>query len=244
MRQGNIKSFGIFIMKKNVLGVKIDDVNIDQALEIVGGWLKGSGKYFIVTPNPEFIVSAQDDKDFQDVLNKADLSIPDGVGLKLAGVKNTVAGVDLMERLVGFCSDQAYTIGLLGGGRGVAEKAAECLKGQYHNISVVFADSGGEIDKDGNSIEYSVESIPHTDLLFIAFGHIKQEKWMVQNLSKLPVKVMMGVGGAFDYISGEISRAPFWIRSLGLEWLFRLIIEPWRIRRQFALLKFIWLVLH
>ncbi|MBI4040089.1 WecB/TagA/CpsF family glycosyltransferase [Candidatus Daviesbacteria bacterium] len=84
-------------------------------------------------------------------------------------------------------------------------------------------------------------SIPPTDILFVAFGQVKQEKWITENLSEIPVKVAMGVGGAFDYISGRVPRAPIWMRRLGLEWLFRLITQPWRIRRQMVLLKFAWL---
>src|SRR3989338_5459360 len=76
------------------------------------------------------------------------------------------------------------------------------------------------------------------DILFVAFGHIKQEKWIGKNLKKIPVKVAMGVGGAFDYLSGEVMRAPKFIRVLGLEWLFRLILQPWRIKRQLALVKY------
>lgn len=85
--------------------------------------------------------------------------------------------------------------------------------------------------------------IPNTDILFVAYGFPKQEEFMTEHLEKLPVKVMMGVGGAFDYISGKVPRAPQWVRSVGLEWLFRLTIQPWRIKRQVALVIFIWLVL-
>ncbi len=218
-------------MKVDILGVKIDDVNIDEALEIVYGWLQKSGKRYIVTPNPEFIMTAQKDLEFKKILNNADLSIPDGVGLKISGkVKNTVSGVDLMEKLVEKSADWGITVGLLGGMDGVAEKSAECLLKKYPKIKISFIGSHD-----------TLYMIPDTDLLFVAFGHPKQEYWIIKNLPKLPVKVAMGVGGAFDYISGKIPRAPRFLRNLGFEWLFRLAVQPWRIKRQISLIKYLWL---
>lgn len=209
-------------MNKIILGVKINDVNMSEALEIVHGWLKKSGKHYIVTPNPEFIMTAQKDLEFKKILNDADLSIPDGAGLKLSGkIKNTVTGVDFMEKLVERSSDWGVTIGLLGGRDGVANKTFECLQKKYPRIKIDNASP---------------------DLLFVALGAPKQEKWITQNLPKLKVKVAMGVGGAFDYISGRVSRAPIGLRTLGLEWLFRLIVQPWRIKRQLKLLQYLWLL--
>ena len=86
-------------------------------------------------------------------------------------------------------------------------------------------------------------NFPEIDLLFVAFGQVKQEKWIAKNLPKIPVKVAMGVGGSFDEISGRVPRPPKWISNLGLKWLFRLVAEPWRIKRQLALLKFAWQVI-
>ncbi len=258
-------------IKKQILGVKIDDFSMDEAVQKVEGFLKDGKKHYIVTPNPEFLVAAQKDERFRELLNNADLSIPDGIGLKLSGkVKNRISGTDLMEKLIALSAEKGYTIGFLGGKEGVAEKALERSKQQYQNISVTFVGSGGIVDGDGNllgvlparfpavhphsttlaaatrqdpsSLSPLVNKIPPTDILFVAFGHVKQEKWIVRNLPKLPVKVMMGVGGAFDYFSGKVPRAPFWMRSIGLEWLFRLILQPWRIKRQSALMQYLWLL--
>ena len=247
-------------MKINIIGVKIDNINLDQSVKLVDQWLSKKtfdytqGKHYIVTPNPEFIVAAQDDHEFKNILNKADLAIPDGMGLKLPGkITNTVAGVDLMEQLIKLSTQQGYTIGLLGGKKGVAVKLKERLIGRYPNLKVIFADFGGEINSDGKevnkysvydpSIHHTQYSIPPMDILFVAFGQVKQEKWIYKNLPNSKVKVMMGVGGAFDYLSGEIPRAPKWIRSLGFEWLFRLFVQPWRIKRFGSLIKFVFLVL-
>ena len=247
-------------MKKDVLGVKIDDLTMEEALETVHSWLGEKGKHSIFTPNPEIIVAAQKDIGYKNILNKPDLSIPDGVGLKLSGkIKNTFAGVDFMEELVKRSQDWAVKVGFLGGAPGVAEKAAKCLSQKYPGVKIIYAESGGEVDERGNSIEYKVLSIegtkqkkasshytlyniPYTDLLFIAFGPPKQEKWIARNLKNLDIKVAMSVGGSLDYISGKVPRVPVILRNLGLEWLFRLIIQPWRIKRQLALLKFLWLL--
>ncbi|MBI2017756.1 WecB/TagA/CpsF family glycosyltransferase [Candidatus Daviesbacteria bacterium] len=248
-------------MKKEILGVKIDDLSIPEIVSIVEGWLKKEGKHYIVTPNPEIVMMAQKDLELKKILNNTDLSIPDGVGLKLASdIENISPGVDVLEALVKLAADLGATVGFLGGRVGVAEKAVERLLKKHPNLKVTFAGSGGEVDEEGNSIEYRVSSIkgnkqknkshytlytiPATDLLFVAFGPPKQEKWIAKNLKEIDVKVAMGVGGAFDYLSGRVKRAPKLIRSLGLEWLFRLIIQPWRIKRQIALLKYLYLVIH
>lgn len=265
-------------MKKDILGIKVDDITMEQALNRVEEWLSKGGKHYITTINPEFVVAAQEDSLFKKILNDADLSIPDGAGLKLSGrVKNVTAGTDLMDRLVEKAAKLGATVGFLGGRDDVAEKCAECLKKKYPGLKVVFAESGGEVDYSGmllgvlpardpavhprstslaaatrreallavtprNTDSDFTPSLPRTDLLFVAFGHIKQEKWIAKNLPHIPIKVAMGVGGAFDYLSGKVKRAPKWLRQMGLEWLFRAVVQPWRIRRQLALIKYVWLL--
>ena len=245
-------------MKKNILGVKVDDVGMNQALETVHKWLDGKSKHYIVTPNPEIIVASQKDLRYKSILNDADLSIPDGVGLKLSGkVQNTFAGVDFMEELIKHSYDWGFTVGLIGGQDNVAEKAANCLREKYPGVRIIYAESGGEVDSNGNVIARNVETkqsnseiatpfglamTKKVDFLFVAFGPPKQEKWISANLDKLPVKVVMGVGGSFDYLSGVVPRAPLILRKLGLEWLFRLIIQPWRVKRQLALIKYLFML--
>src|SRR5690242_7585176 len=101
-------------MIKKFLGVKIDDISLEEALKEVETWLTKPGKHYIVTPNPEMLVEAQKNSEFKKALNNADLAIPDGVGLKLAGVKNRVAGVEFMEQLVKLASEKGWTVGFLG----------------------------------------------------------------------------------------------------------------------------------
>ena len=230
VRKGNIESAGER-MRKQILGVNIDDITIDQAVQIVASWLYKGGKRFIVTTNPEFIVTAEEDLLFKKILNKADLSIPDGAGLKLSGkIKNTFPGVDFMEKLIELVAEKAFTVGFLGGRGQVAERTVERLKKKYPALNVKF-------------VSEEPDDIPKLDILFVAFGHPKQEYWIYENLPKLNVGVAMGVGGSFDFLSGKVPRAPLWVRKIRMEWLFRLIIQPRRIKRQRRLFKYVTLIL-
>ena len=207
-----------------ILGVKVDRVTLPQALKIVDLWLiSDRSKHYITTPNPEMIVAAQKDPAFKRILNAADLAIPDGAGLRLADPKlRRLSGADLMMALI----KKGYKTLLCGSKPGVAQKAAKKLG--------VMGISQPNLSKI-NKIK--------PDLLFVALGHGKQEKWIDKNLPKLKVKVAMGVGGSLDYIAKPWLRAPQVLQTLGLEWLWRLILQPWRLKRQLSLLEFVYLVI-
>lgn len=253
----------------NILGVRVDKVTYQQAVENVVEWIKRKDKHYIVTPNIEFIMKAQKDAEFKRILNKADLCIPDSARIGWAArvleekslskrllllpfcllprfrsfnLKTSfpvTTGIDLIYFLCEAFSKKGFTVGFLGGKGEVAKKASERLKKLYPGLRVIMAEGGGDVDLDGIEVRSGKWEVGNIDLLLIAFGGGKQEKWIAQNLPHLPVKVMMGVGGAFDYISGSVPRAPLFLRKLGLEWLFRLILQPWRIKRQFELVKFV-----
>ena len=223
-----------------LLGVGISDVNEHEVLEyIITGLPNQSEKYYVVTPNPELLVMASKDRNYQRVLNNAKLALPDGIGVMIAGkvmgkpLKERIHGVDLVKSLCKEISRQPITVGFLGAGPSVAEKTAECLKKEYPGLKVGLTSQEWSKDLKNSPI----------DILFVAFGSPKQEIWVSENLEKLPAKVVVGVGGAFDFISGKVRRAPLFMRKIGLEWLFRLIIQPWRIKRQLRLIEFIFLVL-
>lgn len=235
------------MLKKNyLLGVAITNEREESILEYLFTSLKKEPeKYFITTPNPEILVYANTHPDYKKILNAAKIALPDGVGLFLGSalvghtLKERITGVDFMEEICKRSAGRTLSIGLLGGRGGVADKAAECLKIKYPWLNVVFV--GEEwVTNSKFKVQNSKLKI---DILFVAFGHPKQEEWISENLHKLPVKIAMGVGGAFDYISGNVTRAPFMVRAIGFEWLYRLIKQPWRWHRQLALIKFIWLVL-
>jgi len=255
--------------KKNILGVAITTASKKKVLEYIIKILKdGDKKCFIVTPNPEVLVLADKNKVYKKILNSADLALPDGIGVIIAGkilnhgFKERVTGVEVLEDLCLAVAEKPITVGFLGGGHGVAEKTAECLVKKYPGLKVGFVGErwpGEEIqlnkrfkiydlrfknkrEKFINHKSYIINH-PAIDILFVAFGAPKQEMWISENLDRIPVRVAMGVGGAFDYISGRVPRAPFVIRKAGFEWLFRLLVQPWRFKRQLRLLEFAYLVL-
>jgi len=272
------------IGKKNILGVDITEATKKEILEyIVKNLEKFKKKLFVVTPNPEFLVLASKNNTFKNVLNKADLASPDGIGVMIAAkflgkpLRERFAGVDLVKSLCREVAEKPITVGFLGGRAGVAELTAECLRKKYPGLKVAFAGEEwleaqqtrisddvrlqsleklssnsaslsksrlqSKIKPTFNSSESGLSrSMVSIDILFVALGAPKQEFWINKNLDKIPVKVAIGVGGAFDYISGKTPRAPTFIRSVGLEWLFRLVVQPWRIKRQLALIEFIRLV--
>ncbi len=212
----------------NILGVKVSRVTYEYAIKVIEGFLTDEGKHQIVTPNPEFVVLAQSDHEFREILNRADLAIPDGVGLRMAAkflsnpLPQTVTGTDLMLGLCDLASKKGYSVFLLGGRGGAAEAAAKRLKVLFANLNIVGTYEGDSWEEfEGKTV----------DFLFVAYGAPKQEKWIAWNLLKIPVKVAMGVGGAFDFITGRKKRAPGILRRLGLEWLWRLVQEPSRLRR-------------
>ncbi len=268
-------------MKIKDLIFKINSLNSKEVLEYcVEKANKKGEKSFVVTINPEIIMLARSDSEYERVLKFADLALADGVGVvwaaKLFGksFKGRVHGVDLVESLCREVSKQPITVGFLGGYGNVAQRAAECLVKKYPGLKVAFAieewsDAAGPVSlhprptsslakltagarrgspalttRSENRQWSIVNGQLSCDILFVAFGSPKQEKWISQNLPRIDVRIAIGVGGAFDFISGKVRRAPLWIRNLGLEWLFRLIVQPWRAKRQFALPKFVMLVLR
>ncbi len=266
------------LVKTDILSVGFTNASKSQILEYVIEKIQNpNSKIQIVTPNPEIIVYAKKHPAFQQLINQAQISLPDGVGITLAAsilgkpLEERMTGVDFMESLCQIRAQRPITVGFLGAKPGVALAVSERLKEKYPGLNVSFAASElpskhvipSEQSESRNlsrmrvfkPVERSFANaqddnlpntkyqIPNTDILFVAFGFPKQEEWIAQHLPDIPVKVAMGVGGAFDYISGAIPRAPFFIRSIGLEWLYRLIRQPWRIKRQLALAEFIYLVI-
>lgn len=232
------------IKRINLLGVPVDAVTKKEAFVTVAAFLGGRSGRMVVTPNPEMVVMARRDQEFREALASSDLAIPDGTGLLWAArrrgepLPERVTGTDLMQDIVSLAAARGQGIFLLGGGPGVAEKAAAELKRRHPDLIVagavsggrVVRDSGGRLSIDAAALEAIRSSAPA--VLFVAFGHGNQEKWIRQNLPDLPsVRLAMGVGGAFDFIIGKSKRAPEWMQKSGLEWLWRLIHEPRRFVR-------------
>lgn len=226
-------------MKIKILDVNFDNITMTIALKKIENFIQSDNKYEIVTLNPEFLMKARKDAEFKEILNKADLAVPDGVGLvwaaRLLGysVVERVGGADLMEQLVSLAEKKGWTVFFLGAADGVAEEVARVLANRYQKLKIVGTYSG---DPSSSADEETVRRINKSNrkinLLFVAYGAPRQEKWIFRNLSKVDANVAIGVGGTFDYISMRKRRAPRLLQNLGLEWLFRLIQEPWRWKRQ------------
>ncbi len=232
---------------KNVLGVRVDFVSLDDALQLARNFLASQRQFTIFTPNPEMVVKAQKDIKFKEILNSSDLSLCDGFGLHIFSGAPRITGVDFMHKLCFLAAEEGRSVYLLGSGNDeVVKQAAEKLKKEFNNLIIAGYEKGPIVDEDSIT-DQSVDKIRETnpDILFVAFGMGKQEKWIYENLAKLPsVKIAMGVGGSFDYISGRVNRAPLFLRQIGLEWLYRLIRQPKRVGRILnATFKFLFLAI-
>jgi N-acetylglucosaminyldiphosphoundecaprenol N-acetyl-beta-D-mannosaminyltransferase len=207
----------------------------------------------IFTPNPEIVMLAQRDSAFQALVARATHLIPDGIGLVWASkwlptagaqISERIAGTDVVRKLLKFAETQNWRV-LIIGGRGYSVPRLAALPGQ-----VAWMTGYQQIAQPTEAEEKFVASEIarfKPEIIFVALGAPNQEQWTIVHQSvaaKHGVKLIMTVGGAFDFLLGKVARAPKFWQKLGLEWLFRLIQQPWRLRRQLAILSFIWLVLR
>lgn len=234
-----------------ILGVKVHALTNPQTLELIAMFIGSGRPYQLTTVNPEFVVAAQRDEEFRQIINNAALALPDGIGLLKAArflgttpLPERVAGSDLVVRLAELSHQQGYRIYFLGAQEGVAEKAVAQLKARYPRLNVAGCYAGSPAIEANEAI---VQRILPTrpDILLVAYGAPKQDKWIARNLERLQIPVCMGVGGSFDFIAGTAKRAPVWVQRLNMEWLHRLLTQPWRWRRIWnAVPRFCWLVVR
>ncbi|MGF7398397.1 WecB/TagA/CpsF family glycosyltransferase [Thermoanaerobacterium thermosaccharolyticum] len=226
-----------------IFGVPIDKVTMKNAVDTVENFLLEDRLHIVATPNAEIVMMAQNDDEYKEILNKTDLNVPDGSGVIFASkiykeeLPERVAGFDLMMELIKIASLKHYKIYLLGAKADVVKGAYLNLKSRYQGIDIVGFHDGYFSEIDEEEIINDINE-KKTDLLFVALGAPKQEKWIYKNRNKLNAKVAIGVGGSFDVIAGKVTRAPEIYRKLGLEWFYRLMKEPWRYKRMMALPKF------
>lgn len=228
-----------------ILGVPIDDLNMAETLDRLEEFVRvgrATGKsHQVATVNADFVVKSLTDPELRYLLQEADLATADGMplvwGARLLGVnlEGRVAGADMIPALAERAAANGHSIYFLGAAPGVAAQAAQILKEQYPDLIVAGVHSppySSVIDMDPAIIEEIKVARP--DILLVAFGNPKQEKWIGMYGRELAIPVMIGVGGTFDFITGNTKRAPDWMQRLGLEWLHRLLKEPRRLWRRYA----------
>ena len=230
------------------LAVPVDDVTTPEALDWFAQAIARCSCAQVCTVNPEFVMAAQHNAAFRALLQAAPLCLPDGQGLlwaaRLRGLKlrERVAGSSFVWRISERAAADGWRIFLLGAAEGVAAAAAQALCAAHPALRVVGTHSGSPHPDALAGILAQVHAA-QPDVLLVAFGAPQQDLWIAANHMALAVPVMMGVGGALDFVAGIAQRAPAWMQQLGLEWLHRLLLQPWRWRRMLALPQFAWRVL-
>jgi len=258
-----------------ILHVRFDNVTNKEALDKALEFAKENKQVYITTSNPEFLLEAENNHKFREVLNNSSLNIPDGIGILWASkyidatkttksktvkilkwigsilsvpfyprytrtvLKERVTGTDLMENICRESAKYGYRIFLLGAKEGTAELTKEILEKRYDGLNIVGTFSGTPRQEDEQEIVKKINATT-PDILFVAYGAPNQELWISRNLQKMTsVHLAVGIGGAFNFIAGIRKRAPKFMQTLGIEWLYRLIQEPSRIKRIYnATIKF------
>ena len=234
-------------MKTDIMGVRFDNVSMDEAVAAAAELIGRDCAACCVTPNSEIVYETLHDPGLRELVNSADLVLPDGSGVVLAArilgtpLKQKVAGIDFAEQLAGYLAREGLRLYLLGAKPGIAELAAQKLCERHPGLQIAGLADG--YFKDEQAVVERIRAA-RADVLFVCLGAPKQELFMRAHREELGVRFMIGLGGSLDGFAGTVKRAPRWMRRLGLEWLYRLIREPWRFRRMLRLPKFIFAVVR
>lgn len=229
-----------------MFGVNINAIDVPKFISEILEDIKSEKQRCIVAINPEKLMIAREDVKLKSLLNSFDYKVPDGMGVVLASkikkgcIKNRFTGIDCMDIICNQSRTINAKIFLYGAKPNVVNNAKIKLEAKYPGINIVGVLDGYQEDND-SIIDIINKS--KADILFVALGSPKQEYWIENNKNKLNVKILQGVGGSFDVISGKVKRAPKWMQRIGLEWFYRLIKQPNRVWRQLAIVKFLYLVI-
>lgn len=227
-----------------ILDIPIDNLSYNSALEQIEKYIIERGNHIIVFANPEIILMARQIQEYKEYIKGASLVLPDGIGLIWASkilkspLCERVTGTDMVYSLAKLSQKKGYSLYFLGGERGVALVAKKNLEKMFPGVKIVGYYHGYFDENEEIKIKSDIKE-KKPDILMVCLGMYKQEMWIKRNFMDLNVPVCFGNGGALDFVSGKRKRAFRWMQVLGLEWLFRLIQEPKRIKRQFKLIFFI-----
>ena len=229
-------------MRLNIMGVNFDSLTLSEAVDRAEALISERRAAYVVTPNPEIVITCWENTDAMEAVQNADLVLPDGVGVVYGAtilgtpLKGKLPGIDFATELMRRMAKRCGRVYLLGAKPGVAEMAGERLTEQFPGL-IVCGTHDGYFQEDAPVIDEINALQP--DLLLVCLGAPKQEIWMLRNRSALKVGLMAGLGGSLDVFAGTVKRAPAFFQKLGLEWFYRLIKEPWRFKRMMKLPKFL-----
>jgi N-acetylglucosaminyldiphosphoundecaprenol N-acetyl-beta-D-mannosaminyltransferase len=235
----------VFLIKVDVLGILINTFTMTQTVAYIREAIRDQRHIRVVTANPEMIYIANRDQELAELINSADLVTADGIGVVWAVRKlgsfigERVTGIDLVKALLPIAHSDKWRIFFLGGKPGVAELAAKKVSQDYPELVWQAHHGYFQPSEEDNLLSRINDFRP--DLLLVGLGVPLQEYWIFAHQGLAAVSI--GVGGSFDVLSGLVIRAPHWIQSWHLEWLYRIWREPWRWRRQLVLPRFVWKVL-
>lgn len=224
----------------DILGTPVDCVTMQGALTAAQEMLRGDRPHSILAVNPEKVIRAREDAVLRGQLSAANLLIPDGIGVVLAGrwlhrqTLERVPGSELMPHLCHTAASQGHAVFLYGAKPDVIERAAAHLRHTYPRLQIAGTQHGYLSDADMPALITRINQ-SGAAILFVALGSPRQEQWIAQYLPQLSVRIVQGVGGTFDVLAGTVKRAPVWCRAWHLEWLYRLVTNPGRASRQLAL---------
>lgn len=228
-----------------VLGVSVDNVRMEQAVRACEEAIADKSKpHMIATANAEMIMAAQQDLELFDILARADLVVPDGAGVVWAArykgspLPERVAGYDLVQNLLKVAGEKGYRVFLLGGAPGIAEQAKNKALNLYPGLVVAGVQDGYFSPQQETEVFQAIK-LANPDILLVALGVPRQEKWIAKNMAELNIALSIGVGGTFDVMAGTVTRAPVWMQRSNLEWLYRLLCQPQRAIRMLALPRFV-----
>lgn len=217
---------------------------MQQALKMIEKIISERKPQIVATANAEMVMMAQQDSELAKVLYEAALVVPDGAGVVWAArylgneMPERVAGFDLVQRLLSESAIKGYRVYLFGGAPGIAERAKDIMESKFPGLRIVGVRDGFFTINDEEKIIQEIKT-SQPDILLVALGVPKQEKWIARHMNELQVPISIGVGGTFDVMAGVVKRAPFWMQRANLEWLFRLMSQPQRAGRMLALPRFV-----
>lgn len=239
-------------MDIKILGVRINNIDMDEAMKKIDGFFASDELNYIYTPNPEIVMRAGRDEEFKKIINSASLNLCDGIGLMIASklkkkpLKSRVTGYDTSIKILELMNEKCLSLFLLGAKPGIAEKAIERINRDYPNIVIAGYNNGyfngshnghASCDEEEALIQNINDS--KADAIFVGMGAGYQEKFIYYNKDKLKTKLAIANGGVIDVLAGNVKIAPAFIRKIGMEWLYRLIKEPKRFKRQLDIPKFL-----